>query len=59
MKSAAHRYGEQRLAQLPWIVLLLASMGTALVVTGAILSWQYGAVLQLGNAVLIALSWCF
>jgi hypothetical protein len=59
MKSAAHRYDEQRLFQLPWIVLLLAGTGTALVVTGAILSWEYGAVVQFGNAVLVALAWCF
>jgi hypothetical protein len=39
-------------------VLVLAGTGAALIGAGLILAWKHGTVVQLGDAILIALAWC-
>jgi hypothetical protein len=44
---------------MPLSVKLLAVGGTALVGAGALLAWRHGAMVSLGESVLIAIAWCF
>jgi hypothetical protein len=44
---------------LPLSVKLLAFGGTALLGAGALLAWRHGAMVSLGEGVLLAIAWCF